>query len=507
MTLRIKTLTAVAALTLGAAAWAQDATVVIPVPENPTPAEAAGAVADAAADAAQAVGDAAGDAAAAAADAAADATAQAAEQATDAAAQTDQAASTAADTADTADTANADAEADAVATEGDAAGASASETVAAEDQATEDAATGTATPDSAQVEAGDTVPAPEGEAPAEVQAAEDAQATPDAGNQPAANESADEPAAEVAVEGETAPEPVDSTQEVTAAEQDAPAGDAAETAAETEDAAAPTAAVENAGAEAEQVGEAEAEHAEEAGAGHAEQHIPDIAFSFEGPFGKFDQFQLQRGLQVYTEVCSACHGMKQVALRTLADEGGPALPEDQVRAYAANLDITDPETGEDRPRLPTDHFPTIVQGNGMGPDLSLMAKARAGFHGPYGTGISQLFNGIGGPEYIHAVLTGYNGEEKEQAGSVLYHNAAFAGNWIGMPPPLSDDLVTYEDGTPATVDQMARDVSAFLMWTAEPHMMNRKKVGFVSVIFLIVMASLLYLTNKRLWWSVKHGDH
>ena len=214
---------------------------------------------------------------------------------------------------------------------------------------------------------------------------------------------------------------------------------------------------------------------------------------------------MQRGLQVYTEVCSACHGLKQVPIRTLHDDGGPGLPEDQVRAYAANMDITDPETGEDRPRIPTDHFPTIIQGDGMGPDLSLMAKARAGFHGPYGSGINQFFRGIGGPEYIHAVLTGYDGEEKEQAGTVLYHNAAFAGNWISMPAPLFDDLVTYEDGTPATIDQMARDVSAFLMWTAEPKMMDRKQNGFIAVIFLTILAALLYLTNKRLWWPIKHG--
>ncbi|RDW13708.1 cytochrome c1 [Paracoccus thiocyanatus] len=242
--------------------------------------------------------------------------------------------------------------------------------------------------------------------------------------------------------------------------------------------------------------------AEEA-ADHAAAHIEDVAFSFEGPFGTFDQHQLQRGLQVYTEVCSACHGLRYVPLRTLGDAGGPQLPEDQVRAYAANMDITDAETGEDRPRVPTDHFPTVT-GDGMGPDLSLMAKARAGFHGPYGTGLSQLVNGIGGPEYIHAIVTGYDGEEKEEAGTVLYHNAAFSGNWIQMAPPLFDDQVTYEDGTPATVDQMATDVAAFLMWTAEPKMMDRKQVGFVSVLFLVLLSVLLYLTNKKLWQPIKH---
>ena len=252
---------------------------------------------------------------------------------------------------------------------------------------------------------------------------------------------------------------------------------------------------------AEEHAAAPAEHA--APAAHAAPHIEDVSFSFEGPFGKYDQFQLQRGLQVYTEVCAACHGLRYVPLRTLGDEGGPELPEDQVRAYAAALSIPDAETGEDRPREPTDHFPT-VHGDGMGPDLSLMAKARAAFHGPYGTGISQLFNGIGGPEYIHAILTGFNGETKEEAGSTFYHNAAFSTGWIKMPPPLSDGQVTYEDGTEASVDQMSRDVSAFLMWTAEPKMMARKQVGFVSVLFLIVLASLLYLTNKQIWAPIKH---
>ena len=142
---------------------------------------------------------------------------------------------------------------------------------------------------------------------------------------------------------------------------------------------------------------------------------------------------------------------------------------------------------------------------GMGPDLSLMAKARAGFHGPIGLGFNQLMKGTGGPEYIHAVLVGYNGEDKEEAGAVLYHNDAFAGNWIQMPAPLSEGVVTYEDGTEATVDQMARDVSAFLMWTAEPKMMARKEVGLISVVFLIVLSVLLYLTNKKLWHSVKHS--
>lgn len=297
----------------------------------------------------------------------------------------------------------------------------------------------------------------------------------------------------LAQDAETTDLPVETQQPVAEETGEAPAADEVT----AEEALAEVEIVEGEAAEAPVAEEASAEEpAEEEGGGHG-SYVEDISFSFEGPFGVYDQFQLQRGLQVYTEVCSACHGMKFVPIRTLSDEGGPGLPEDQVRAYAAEMTIVDTETGEERPRLPTDHFP---ENTGVGaPDLSLMAKARAGFQGPYGTGLNQLFKGIGGPEYIHAILTGYTGETVEQAGTLLYENTAFSGGYIGMAPPLSDDLVTYEDGTEATVDQMARDVSAFLMWAAEPKLVDRKQVGMVSVLFLIVLSVLLYLTNKRLW--------
>ncbi len=234
-------------------------------------------------------------------------------------------------------------------------------------------------------------------------------------------------------------------------------------------------------------------------------HVHDFAFPHEGPFGTYDTLQLQRGLQVYTEVCAACHGLKYVPLRTLADPGGPQLPEDQVRAYAANFEIFDPELDDFRPRAPTDHFPGSSLANA--PDLSLMAKARAGFHGPYGTGISQLFKGIGGPEYIASLLTGYTGEEKEEAGSIFYENTAFPGGWIAMAPPLSDEAVEFADGSPNDLESLAVDVAAFLMWTAEPKMMARKQAGFTAVIFLTVLAVLLYLTNKRLWAGIKGRSH
>ncbi|MEV8466155.1 cytochrome c1 [Fluviibacterium sp. DFM31] len=230
-------------------------------------------------------------------------------------------------------------------------------------------------------------------------------------------------------------------------------------------------------------------------------HVHDYSFSFEGPFGTYDEHQLQRGLQVFTEVCSACHGLRYVPLRTLGDEGGPALPEDQVRAYAAQWEVFDPALDDFRPASPTDHFPGSNLENA--PDLSLMAKARAGFHGPLGSGLSQLVNGIGGAEYIASLLVGYTGEEKEQAGSLFYENEVFAGGWIAMGPPIEDGLVEYADGSPNDAESIAQDVAAFLMWAAEPKMMARKDAGLTAVLFLTVLTVLLYLTNKRLWAPVK----
>ncbi|KPP84389.1 MAG: ubiquinol-cytochrome c reductase cytochrome c1 subunit [Rhodobacteraceae bacterium HLUCCO07] len=228
-----------------------------------------------------------------------------------------------------------------------------------------------------------------------------------------------------------------------------------------------------------------------------EGHVEDVAFSFEGPFGKFDENQLKRGLKVYTEVCSACHGLRYVPLRALGDEGGPHYNEAEVRAYAEQFEVFDEEIDDYRPAIPTDHFP--MSGDPNAPDLSLMAKARAGFHGPAGTGLNQLFKGMGGPEYIYSLLTGYTGEEKEEAGTLFYENTAFPGGWISMAPPLSDEMVEFDDGSDNSIEAMSEDLAAFLMWTAEPKMMARKQAGFVGVLMLTVLSVLLYLTNKRLW--------
>jgi len=228
----------------------------------------------------------------------------------------------------------------------------------------------------------------------------------------------------------------------------------------------------------------------------------DVPFSFQGPFGSFDQQQLQRGLQVFTEVCSACHGLKFLRIGALAEEGGPMLPEEQVKAYAKNLTVIDKDTGEERPASPADLFPANVLAGA--PDMSVMAKARAGFSGPYGLGINQLVKGMGGPQHIYSILVGFTGEEKEQAGVTLYGNTAFPGGYMAMSNlALSADQVTYADGTPGTMENYSEDVSAFLMWAAEPKMMVRKQSGFKAVILLGLLSVMLYLTNKRLWAGVK----
>ncbi len=232
-------------------------------------------------------------------------------------------------------------------------------------------------------------------------------------------------------------------------------------------------------------------------------YVEDYSFSFEGPFGRFDQNQLQRGLQVYTEVCMSCHGLQYVPLRTLSDEGGPGLTEEEVRAYIEMnfIEVYDPEIDDWRSATPNDHFPGSSLENA--PDLSLMTKARAGFSGPYGLGLNPLFRGIGGPEYVASLLTHYTGEDMEQFGTIFYQNETFSSEWIAMAPPLWEDGVVYNDGTPATVEQQAQDVAAFLTWTAEPKLMARKQMGFTAVIMLGILSVLLYLTNKRIWAPVK----
>jgi len=252
--------------------------------------------------------------------------------------------------------------------------------------------------------------------------------------------------------------------------------------------------------------------------------VETFPFSFKGPFGAYDQNQLQRGLQVYTEICAGCHGLKYVPIRTLGDEGGPQLPEDQVFAYAEQFEVWDPELadgdGDFRPATPTDHFPEVT--SAAAPDLSLMAKARAGFHGPYGLGINQLVKGIGGPDYIASLLTGYADppscapEDMDGHYNTVFTaggypdeckdedgNHKYPGSWIGMGQPLWGEDVEYADGHSNDLHHVSEDVAAFLMWTAEPKMMARKQAGLTGVIFLTLLSVLLYMTNKRLWAPIK----
>lgn len=242
------------------------------------------------------------------------------------------------------------------------------------------------------------------------------------------------------------------------------------------------------------------------------KYARDVSYSFEGPFGTFDKGQLQRGYKVYKEVCANCHAMKLVSFRNLAEEGGPGFTAEQVKALAATFTMKDGpgEDGEmfDRPGFPSDRFPSpfaneqaarTANGGALPPDLSLITKARAGWVGTF----NQLFNGIGGPEYVYSVLTGYEepSEElkKEQPEGKNYNPYFVSGHWIGMAPPLSDGQVTFDDGAPNTVDAMAQDVSAFLAWAAEPKMEERKSLGFMTMIYLAVLALLLYLVKKKIW--------
>ena len=237
--------------------------------------------------------------------------------------------------------------------------------------------------------------------------------------------------------------------------------------------------------------------------------------------GMFDQGQLQRGFKVYREVCQACHSLSLLSFRNLGEPGGPSFTEAQVRAIAAQYTVKDGPNDEgemfDRPAGPADRFPKpfpndnaarTANGGALPPDMSVIAKART-----YERGFPWFLIDIvtqfqeQGPDYIVALLKGYtDAPQGFQLPAGSHYNKYFPGHAIGMPSPLSDGQVTYDDGAPQTLDQYAKDVSAFLMWAAEPHMTARKRVGFQVMIFLIVFAGLLYFTKKKVWADVhKHA--
>ncbi len=224
--------------------------------------------------------------------------------------------------------------------------------------------------------------------------------------------------------------------------------------------------------------------------------IPKQNWTFKGITGKFDRASLQRGYQVYTEVCSSCHSMNLLSYRNLGEEGGPEFSVQQVKAIASNFEVTDGpnDDGEmfTRPGRPSDKFvspyPNIkaamaANGGAYPPDMSVLVKARKG-----------------GADYIYAVLTGYteppSGFELEDG---VYYNKYMDGNKIKMSNPLSDDLISYSDGTKATEAQMAKDVTTFLTWAAEPTLESRHKLGFKVIIFLIILTTLVYFSMRRLW--------
>ncbi len=240
-------------------------------------------------------------------------------------------------------------------------------------------------------------------------------------------------------------------------------------------------------------------------------------WSFEGPFGTYDIGQLQRGFKVYREVCSSCHSLDLVAFRNLEDLG---YSEEQVRAIAAEYEVEDgPDEAGDmfmRTATPSDYFPApfanpqqaAASNNGaVPPDFSLIAKARAVERG-FPTFVFDIFTQYaeGGVDYIYALLTGYDEDPHgHEVPEGTYYNPYFiSAASLAMAPPLSDGMVTYDDGAPETVDQYARDVSAFLMWAAEPHMVERKATGFTVMVFLLLFGGLVYLTKRKIWADVAH---
>ncbi|MBK8457321.1 MAG: cytochrome c1 [Phyllobacteriaceae bacterium] len=252
---------------------------------------------------------------------------------------------------------------------------------------------------------------------------------------------------------------------------------------------------------------------------HFPIHSPKAqSWSFAGPFGTYDKGQLQRGLKVYKEVCSACHSMQLVAFRSLEDLG---YTEEQVKAFAAEYEVQDgPNDAGDmftRKGIPADYFPSSFANeqaaasanNGAAPpDFSLIAKARGVGRG-FPTFIFDIFSQYaeGGPDYIYSLVTGYDEQPPHgmEIPEATYYNPYFVGGKsLSMAPPISADQVTYDDGAPQTVDQYAKDISAFLMWAAEPHLEARKRTGFATMIFLVILAGLMYVSKKKVWADTAH---
>lgn len=250
---------------------------------------------------------------------------------------------------------------------------------------------------------------------------------------------------------------------------------------------------------------------------HDAPQPPRLSWSFAGPFGKYDPGQLQRGFKVYKEVCANCHSVKMLAFRNLADPGGPGFSAAQAETVAGEYKVKDGpnDAGEmfERAGRLADYFPApfandqaarAANGGALPPDFSVLAKARTYERG-FPWFIFDIFTQYQeqGPDYIAALLKGYAEKPKDmQMAPGMHYNTMFPGHAIGMPAPLQDGQVQFDDGSPTTIDQYSKDVSAFMMWVAEPHMVARKRLGFQVMIFLIVLSGLLYFTKKKVWKEV-----
>jgi len=240
----------------------------------------------------------------------------------------------------------------------------------------------------------------------------------------------------------------------------------------------------------------------EEGNGHGTE-IEAQDWSFAPPFGRFDKGQLQRGYKVYQYVCANCHSMRLLSYRNLGEPGGPGFSHKAVEVLASQAQITDgpDDTGKmyQRPGRPSDRFRSpyandqaarAANNGSLPPDLSVMAKAREG-----------------GPDYIHALLTGYGEQPSDMEMSQgMQYNTAFPGHQIAMPNPLVEGVVEYTDGTAPTVENYSKDVSAFLMWAAEPKLEERYKIGARVMAFLLVFAVIMYLSKRAVWARLYRRD-
>ncbi len=270
-----------------------------------------------------------------------------------------------------------------------------------------------------------------------------------------------------------------------------------------------------------------AENKAEPAAAGEEEHFeaPRQKWTFGGMFGYFDQQQLRRGFKIYKNVCANCHNLRLLSYRNLGEPGGPQFPKEVVEQIASEYQVTDGlnDKGEPnvRPGKPSDSFQwrfknekeaAATLNGAVPPDLSLIAKARGvERHVAWYAFPLVMLNDLAtqyqeqGSDYLYSLLTGYKDAPKgKQMADGMSYNVAFPGHQIAMPQPLTDGAVDYEDKTPTTLDQEARDITAFLSWAAEPHLVDRKRMGLSVLVYFLALIGLLFVAKKTLWRNVKH---